>query len=168
MLKHFNNRRRNIKTLTQLAQMKDEDRRSLLRSIDDDQYKDVMKVLRLMPSLSMNVRTEVVDDEEQHVVTAGAIVTVTISITRESLSKFMGDSTVDFDDDDQPEEMDIEEEDENEVDKDGEEKEDEKKKGPAWKKPQQKKKTKKSGKAKQKQKCKGKDGAQSTKQNGES
>jgi len=174
MLKHFNNRRRNIKTLTQLAQMKDEDRRSLLRSIDDDQYKDVMKVLRLMPSLSMNVRTEVVDDEEQHVVTAGAIVTVTISITRESLSKFMGDSTVDFDDDDQPEEMDIEEadlldeeEDENEVDKDGEEKEDEKKKGPAWKKPQQKKKTKKSGKAKQKQKCKGKDGAQSTKQNGD-
>ena len=36
----------------------------------------------MMPSLSMNVTTEVVDDEEQHVVTAGAIITVTVSITR--------------------------------------------------------------------------------------
>merc|ERR1719187_808063 len=151
MLKHFTNRRRNIKTLTQLAQMKDEERRSLLRSIDDDQYKDVMKVLRLMPSLSMNVRTEVVDDEEQHVVTAGAIVTVTISITRDSLSKFMANSSIDFDDD-EPEEVEMEdaelideEEDENE------EKKEEKK--AAWKKPQKKKATKK-GKPKQKPKQK--------------
>ena len=35
-----------------------------------------------MPVIEMDVRTEVVDDEEQHVVTAGAIITVTISITR--------------------------------------------------------------------------------------
>jgi hypothetical protein len=35
-----------------------------------------------MPNLRMSVTTEVVDDEEQHVVTAGAIITVTILITR--------------------------------------------------------------------------------------
>ncbi len=45
-------------------------------------YKDIMRVLSLMPNLRMSVTTEVVDDEEQHVVTAGAIITVTILITR--------------------------------------------------------------------------------------
>ena len=44
MLKYFYSKRRNVKTLRQLALMKEEDRRSLLRSISDDQYKDVMKV----------------------------------------------------------------------------------------------------------------------------
>jgi len=82
MLKHFNSRRRNIKSLKQLSQMKEEDRRSLLRSVSDEQYKDIMRVLSLMPNLRMSVTTEVVDDEEQHVVTAGAIITVTILITR--------------------------------------------------------------------------------------
>ena len=36
----------------------------------------------MMPSLTMTVTTEVVDDEEQHVVTAGAIITVTILLKR--------------------------------------------------------------------------------------
>lgn len=36
----------------------------------------------MLPYLSMTVTTEVVDDEEQHVVTAGAIITVTVSIKR--------------------------------------------------------------------------------------
>jgi len=173
MLKYFYSRRRNIKSLKQLAQMKEEDRRSLLRSITDDQYKDVMKVLSLMPSLSMTVRTEVVDDEEQHVVTAGSIITVTICITRESLSKFMSDSCIDNrevdneDGDGEEGEVIDDEEDEKEAEKEVEEKEDEKKKGPAWKKPQQKKKSKKGGKQKQKQKSKNKEAAQTTKQNGD-
>ena len=46
MLKYFNSRKRNIKSLKQLAQMKEEDRRSLLRSLNDEQYKDVIKVSR--------------------------------------------------------------------------------------------------------------------------
>merc|ERR1711976_137465 len=75
MLKYFHSRRRNIKTLQQLAKMKDEDRRSLLRQLSDEQYKDVIRVLAMMPVLDVTITTEVVDDEEQHVVTAGAIVT---------------------------------------------------------------------------------------------
>jgi translocation protein SEC63 len=54
----------------------------LLRSLSDDQYKDVIKVLAMIPYLEMEVETEVVDDEEQHVVTAGAIVTVTVVLYR--------------------------------------------------------------------------------------
>ena len=41
-----------------------------------------MRVLAMMPMLNIEVTTEVVDDEEQHVVTAGAIITVTIVLTR--------------------------------------------------------------------------------------
>merc|ERR1719219_902989 len=72
ILKHFSTRKRNIKTLQQLAKMKDEDRRSLLRSLTDDQYRDVIRVLAMLPVLDVTITTEVVDDEEQHVVTAGA------------------------------------------------------------------------------------------------
>ena len=155
-----------------------------------------------MPCLSMTVTTEVVDDEEQHVVTAGAIITVTISVKRnvrnntidlfahlqcvhcycihcfcfyfqhflrDNLSKYMSDTYV-YNEDNENEELDPEdvelldeEEDDKEQEKEGEdEKEEEKKKGPAWKKTQQKKKPKKGGKQKSKPKAKGKDSASKT------
>ncbi|CAB4056932.1 SEC63 [Lepeophtheirus salmonis] len=44
--------------------MKDDDRRNLLRSLTDEQYKDVLRVLATMPLISIDVTTEVVDDEE--------------------------------------------------------------------------------------------------------
>jgi len=71
-----------VKTLQQLARMKDEDRKSLLRTLSDEQYKDVIRVLSNMPLLHVEVTTEVVDDEDQHVVTAGAIITVTVLLVR--------------------------------------------------------------------------------------
>ena len=60
----------------------DEDRKSLLRKLSDEQYKDVIRVLAMLPVLEVGTNTEVVDDEEQHVVTAGAIVTVTVTLER--------------------------------------------------------------------------------------
>jgi len=89
ILRHFTTNRRNIKTLQQLAKMKDEDRRLLLRSLTEEQYSDVTRVLSLMPLLTAKVTTEVVDDEEQHVVTAGAIVTVTVSLNRSTMDSLM-------------------------------------------------------------------------------
>ena len=44
MLKHFYSKRRNIKSLAQLAKMSDEDRRLLLRGLAEEQYKDLVKV----------------------------------------------------------------------------------------------------------------------------
>ena len=55
ILKHFSTRKRNIKTLHQLARMKDEERRSLLRTLTDEQYRDVIRVLSLMPVLNIKV-----------------------------------------------------------------------------------------------------------------
>ena len=152
--------------------MADEDRRSLLRSVTDEQYKDLMKVLAGFPQLSMTITTEVIDDETQHVVTAGSIVTVTISITRKGLDMHLGslglglgdsDEEIDEKDADEIEDNIDDEEDEN-LDKEMEEKEEEKKKGPVWKKPQQKKKAKKPGKqsGKPKQKAKSKTEAPAT------
>merc|ERR1719361_1937666 len=172
MLKHFYSKRRNIKSLKQLAMMADEDRRSLLRSVTDEQYKDLMKVLAGFPQPSMTITTEVIDDETQHVVTAGSIVTVTISITRKGLDMHLGslglglgdsDEEIDEKDADEIEDNIDDEEDEN-LDKEIEEKEEEKKKGPVWKKPQQKKKAKKPGKqsGKPKQKAKSKTEAPAT------
>ena len=42
----------------------------------------MIRVLAMMPLLTIEITTEVVDDEDQHVVTAGAIITVTIVIVR--------------------------------------------------------------------------------------
>merc|ERR1719278_1104795 len=166
MLKHFYSKRRNIKSLKQLAMMADEDRRSLLRSVTDEQYKDLMKVLGCIPQLSMTITTEVIDDETQHVVTAGSIVTVTINLTRKGLDMHLGSLGFGDSDDGEGEEKDaddmednIDDEEEENLDKELEEKEEEEKqKGPVWKKPQQKKKAKKpgkqSGKPKQKAKTK--------------
>ena len=149
--------------------MTEDDRRSLLRSVTDEQYKDLMKVLGCIPQLSMTITTEVIDDETQHVVTAGSIVTVTISLTRKGLDMHLGSLGFGDSDDGEAEEKDgddmedniDDEEDENldkELEEKEEEKEEEKKKGPVWKKPQQKKKAKKpgkqSGKPKQKAKTK--------------
>jgi len=125
----------------------------LLRSLSDDQYKDIVKVLSGVPNLTMTITTEVVDDEEQHVVTAGSIITVTCLLERGSLLDFMEDGRQE----DDPEEAEDGEVDEPEVLEDEDEKEGEKKeeKKAAWKKPQKKKAGKKAGGGgKQKQKPK--------------
>merc|ERR1712029_711355 len=161
MLTHFYSKRRNIKSLKQLAVMGDEDRRSLLRSLTDDQYKDLLKVLAGFPQISVEITTEVVDDETQHVVTAGSIVTVTINVKRKNLDMhleslgFGDDEDVDAEDKDNEDNEDNID-DEEDLDKEPEEKEEDKKKGPTWRKPQQKKKAKKPVKQGQKQKQKNK------------
>ena len=96
-------------------------------------------------------------DEEQHVVTAGSIITVTIGLERQGLDTFMGRVGLTDEEDNEAEELDEEDKDmvDEEEDEKEEEKEEEKKKGPVWKKPQQKKKAgKKPGKGKQKSKQK--------------
>merc|ERR1719418_169575 len=170
MLKHFYSKRRNIKSLKQLAMMGDEDRRSLLRTLTDDQYRDLVKVLASFPQLSVVITTEVVDDETQHVVTAGSIVTVTIKVTRRGLDMHLGSLGFGEEDEDNEDkdgelnEENVDDEEDDNLDKEPEEKEEDKKKGPVWKKPQQKKKAKKPGKqgSKPKQKPKTKADAPAT------
>lgn len=49
---------RQIKSLQQLAQLKGEDRRQLLRNLTESEYNDVMKVLGSLPFVDFKVRSE--------------------------------------------------------------------------------------------------------------
>ncbi|CAL8086529.1 unnamed protein product [Orchesella dallaii] len=89
MQKYFMSKKRNISTVQQFCQMKDEDRRNILKGLSDDQYADVMKVCASMPLIDFKVQCEVLDDEESANVTAGAIVTVTVTLTRNSMNSLL-------------------------------------------------------------------------------
>ena len=55
---HLVSLQRTIKSIRQFAAMNDEERRSMLRSITDEQYDDIMKVLAIYPHIKMNVTCE--------------------------------------------------------------------------------------------------------------
>uniref|UniRef100_A0A1B6F9N7 J domain-containing protein n=1 Tax=Cuerna arida TaxID=1464854 RepID=A0A1B6F9N7_9HEMI len=136
-IKYFLSKKRYIKSIQQFAQLKNEDRRSILRLFTEEQYNDVMKVIAKMPLIDFQVRTEVLDDEACTVITAGAIVTVTCTLYRQDMSILFGDETA--------QEKHCEEEKTN-ANAEAEEKKEEqvKEKRPVWQK--QQKKGKKSGK----------------------
>jgi len=140
-----------------------------LRKLTDEEYKDVIRVLASYPILDVTITTEVVDDEEQHVVTAGAIVTVTLLLERRTMESIMNLPMVDNDDgdEDNDDDKDIDSDmvevthEDNETAKDelstlNKEDEADKEKKPLWRKPQKKKGGKKGGGGGQKQKSKNK------------
>lgn len=47
-----------MKSIQQFAQLKNEDRRSILRFLTDEQYMDVMKIVGRMPLIDFQVRSE--------------------------------------------------------------------------------------------------------------
>lgn len=51
-------KKRQISTIQQFCEMKDEDRRNLLKALADDQYNDVMKVCASMPLIDFKVHVE--------------------------------------------------------------------------------------------------------------
>lgn len=57
-LKHFSSRKKHVQTLQQLAQMPDDERRQTLKSLNDDQYDDLIRVLSNMPYIHFKVNTE--------------------------------------------------------------------------------------------------------------
>lgn len=86
-LRHFEKKKIKIRTIEQIAKMKEKDRREALKNFTDDQYQDIMSVISDMPLLNAEARCEVLDDEDPSVITAGSIVTVVVKLTR----KFMRD-----------------------------------------------------------------------------
>ncbi|GFG30385.1 hypothetical protein Cfor_05840 [Coptotermes formosanus] len=93
-LKYFSSKKRHIKSIQQVAQLKHEERRHMLRNLSDEQYEDVMKVIGKMPYVDFQVRSEVIDDENPTVYTAGAIVTVTVTLIRNNMNVLFGDESV--------------------------------------------------------------------------
>jgi len=130
MLRYFCSRKRNIRTVEQFLEMKEVDRRHLLRNLTDMQYQDVLTVAGNYPHINMNVNVEVMDDEDKSI-TAGAIVTVRVELTRQPMQKALNvglsnGALVSLGNDAKNEDGDVEE---------GEEEDEDGKKSPVKKKP---------------------------------
>lgn len=93
-LRFFMTKKRHIKNLQQFAQLKLEESRLILKNLSDFEFDNIIRVLGTMPSIDFNIRCEVIDDENTNVVTAGAIVTVTVTLVRKNLKEFFGDTTI--------------------------------------------------------------------------
>ncbi|XP_065312208.1 translocation protein SEC63 homolog [Dermacentor albipictus] len=85
LLKHLSGKRRSIRSLHQLCALPAADRRALFRNLSDAQYEDILTCLENLPLIVLSVSTEVLDDEDEGVITAESIVTVTATLTRRPL-----------------------------------------------------------------------------------
>ncbi|XP_037079995.1 translocation protein SEC63 homolog [Pollicipes pollicipes] len=88
-LRYFVDKKRkiNVKTLQQFAELDPLDRRHVLRNLGDEEAQNVENVLLHMPHVTMDVTSEVLDDENSGEFTAGAITTVTVRLTRRDLGE---------------------------------------------------------------------------------
>ncbi|RNA03877.1 translocation SEC63-like protein, partial [Brachionus plicatilis] len=84
-LKHFMTKKRNIANIKQFVQTSDSDRRSILRNLTDEQYDDIMRVCTYYPNVEMNYKVNIIDDEDEHTITAGALVTLDVFLQRDNL-----------------------------------------------------------------------------------
>ena len=58
MQKYFMSKKRSVSSIQQFCEMKEEDRRQLLKILSDDQYTDVMNVCSNMPLIDFKVQIE--------------------------------------------------------------------------------------------------------------
>ncbi|XP_013381039.1 translocation protein SEC63 homolog [Lingula anatina] len=156
MLKHFVTRKRNIRSIKQFASMNEEDRRLLLRTLSDSEYRDVMNVCAQMPHIDLTIKSEVIDEEDSSI-TAGSIVTATVTLVRKNIEEMFnidgGEEEEDGEEKEEGQENDNEEEEdqEDEENKEANEVTDSpKRKTKPWEKQQKKKKGKGGGKNKKK------------------
>merc|ERR1712127_1078601 len=88
-LRHFVTKKRNISTIKQfVSQMTDDERRSVLRHLSDEQYDDIMRICEIYPLVEMDVKMKIIDDEDEHTITVGALVTLIITLKRKNLKAF--------------------------------------------------------------------------------
>lgn len=84
-LRHLERKKVKIRSMKHLASMEEAERRDSLKMFNDIQYEDIRLVLSSMPSISAECKYEVIDDEDPGVITAGSIVTVTVTLKRQNL-----------------------------------------------------------------------------------
>ncbi|XP_059838975.1 translocation protein SEC63 homolog [Hypanus sabinus] len=85
-LKYCLNKKYKVRTIQDLVSMKDTDRRNMLRFLSEEKYEEVMAVLGSFPHVSMDIKLQVLDDEDSSNITAGSIVTVTVTLNRENMA----------------------------------------------------------------------------------
>nr|QCY50107.1 DNAJC23 [Apostichopus japonicus] len=78
-------KKRNVKNIQQFARLKDSDRRHIFRNLYDPQYQDVLNVCAAMPVIDSSITFKVIDDEDTNTITAGSLVTATVTLKRSPL-----------------------------------------------------------------------------------
>ncbi|CAI5439045.1 unnamed protein product [Caenorhabditis angaria] len=78
-------RKQKIHSCNDLAVMDGEKRRSVLRTLTDEEYRDVLIVLSTMPRLQIETKTVVEGEDDQHELTAGCVLTLKVTMKRTRL-----------------------------------------------------------------------------------
>ncbi|XP_077593213.1 translocation protein SEC63 homolog [Stigmatopora nigra] len=76
-----------VRSLQDLVSLKDSDRRGMLRFMEEEKYDEVMAVLGSFPHITMDTKLQVLDDEDSSNITAGSIVTVTVTLSRKRMAE---------------------------------------------------------------------------------
>ncbi|XP_030850801.1 translocation protein SEC63 homolog [Strongylocentrotus purpuratus] len=79
-------KRKNVKSISQFIKLKDLDKRYILRHLDERQYQDVLNVCASLPLIDADLKLEVVDDDDKATITAGAFVTATVYLRRDTFT----------------------------------------------------------------------------------
>ncbi|KAK1170368.1 hypothetical protein AOXY_G7191 [Acipenser oxyrinchus oxyrinchus] len=77
-----------VRSIQDLVGLKDSDRRNMLRFLGEEKYEEVMAVLGSFPLITIDIKLQVLDDEDSNNITAGSLVTVTVTLTRKRMLDF--------------------------------------------------------------------------------
>ncbi|NXK26524.1 SEC63 protein, partial [Arenaria interpres] len=81
-----NHKKYKIKSIQDLVSLKGSDRRNLLHFLEDKKYDEVMAVLGSFPYVTMDIKPQVLDDEDSNNITVGSLVTVLVTLTRQTMA----------------------------------------------------------------------------------
>uniref|UniRef100_A0A8C3U215 Translocation protein SEC63 homolog n=1 Tax=Catharus ustulatus TaxID=91951 RepID=A0A8C3U215_CATUS len=82
-----NHKKYKIKSIQDLVSLKGSDRRNLLHFLEDKKYEEVMAVLGSFPHVTMDIKPQVLDDEDSNNITVGSLVTVLVTLTRQTMAE---------------------------------------------------------------------------------
>uniref|UniRef100_A0A9L0IR62 Translocation protein SEC63 homolog n=1 Tax=Equus asinus TaxID=9793 RepID=A0A9L0IR62_EQUAS len=82
-----NHKKYKIKTIHDLVSLKESDRHNLLHFLEDEKYEEVMAVLGSFPYVTMDIKSQVLDDEDSNNITVGSLVTVLVKLTRQTMAE---------------------------------------------------------------------------------
>uniref|UniRef100_A0A6I8SD93 Translocation protein SEC63 homolog n=1 Tax=Xenopus tropicalis TaxID=8364 RepID=A0A6I8SD93_XENTR len=82
-----NHKKFKIKSIRDLVSMKESDRRILFNFLEDSNYEELLAVLGSFPHINMEIKTQVLDDEDSNNITVGSLVTVLVVLKRQTMAE---------------------------------------------------------------------------------
>ncbi|XP_007423415.1 translocation protein SEC63 homolog [Python bivittatus] len=82
-----NHKKYKIKSIQDLVSLKASDRHNLLHFLEDEKCEEVMAVLGSFPHITMDIKPQVLDDEDSNNITVGSLVTVLVTLTRQTMAE---------------------------------------------------------------------------------